>query len=82
MLRGMFSGALGRLEVRSDKIEGQLGRCQYNLRRYPSDLGVAYNGRKFCGAKAFEPATITLSPTIAGFEPIDRAAIIAILLGR
>ncbi len=82
LLRGMFSGALGRLEVRPDRIEGQLGRCQYNLRRYPSELGIAYNGRKVCSARFFEPATITLSPTIASFEPIDRAAIIAILLGR
>jgi hypothetical protein len=82
MLRGMFGGALGRLEVRSDRIEGQLGRCQYNLRRQPSDLGVAYNGRRVCSSRSFEPATITLSPEIAALEPIDRAAVIAILLGR
>jgi hypothetical protein len=82
LLRGMFSGALGRLEVRADRIEGQIGRCQYNLRRDASELGVAYNGRRVCGSMSFEPATITLSPTIAALEPIDRAAIIAILLGR
>jgi len=81
-LRGMFSGALGRLEVRSDRIEGQIGLCQYNLRRHESELGVAYNGRRVCGSKSLEPATITLSPTIAALEPIDRAVIIAILLGR
>jgi hypothetical protein len=82
VMRGMFSGALGRLEVRSDGIEGQLGRCQYNLRRYSTELGVAYNGRRVCGVAPLEPQTITLAPTIAAFAPIDRAAIIAILLGR
>jgi hypothetical protein len=82
-LRGMFSGALSHLEVRSDGIAGQLGRCQYNLRRYPSELGAAYNGQRICRvATSFEPATITLAPTIAALEPIDRAAIITILLGR
>ena len=82
VLRGMFNGALGRLEIRTDRIEGQIGRCQYNLRPHPTDKGVAYNGRRVCGGTPFEPAAMTLPPTVMELEPIDRAAIIAILLGR
>lgn len=81
VLRGMYGGALGRIELRPDRIEGQLGRCQYNLRSSASDLGVAYNGRKVCGSNAFLPTTLTVAPPLAAMEPIDRAAIYAILLG-
>jgi hypothetical protein len=81
-LRGLYSGTLGNLEVRSDRIQGQLGRCQYNLHRHDSDNGVAYNGRRICGQRWLEPATFTLSPGLASLDPIDRAALIAVLLGR
>jgi hypothetical protein len=81
-LRGLFSGVLGDLEVRPDRIEGQLGRCQYNLRRYASEEGAAYNGRRICGQRWIEPATVTLSPGVTSLEPMDRAALIAVLLGR
>jgi hypothetical protein len=81
-LRGLFSGVLGNLEVRPDRIQGQLGQCQYNLRRYVAEEGAAYNGRRVCGQRWMEPATFTFSPGIAALEPIDRAAVIAVVLGR
>jgi hypothetical protein len=81
-LRGIFSGALGDLEVKPDRIQGQLGRCQYNLRRHVADEGTAYNGQRVCGHRYMESATFTLSPGIAALEPIDRAALIAVMLGR
>jgi hypothetical protein len=81
-LRGIYSGTLGDLEVRPDRIEGQVGRCQYNLRRSDSDQGIAYNGRRICGQRWMEPATLTLSRGLASREPIDQAALIAVLLGR
>ena len=81
-LRGLFSGALGDLEVRSDRIQGQLGHCQYNLRRHNSDQGAEYNGRRICGQQWMEPTTFTLSQGLASLEPINRAALIAVLLGR
>jgi hypothetical protein len=81
-LRGIYSGVLGDLEVRSDRIQGQLGRCQYNLLRSTTEPGASYNGRRVCGRRWIEPATVTLSPGITGLDPIDRAALIAVLLGR
>ena len=81
-LRGLYSGTLGSLDVRSDRIEGQLGRCQYNLRRSESEDGIAYNGRRICGQRWVEAATFMLSPGLASLAPIDRAALIAVMLGR
>jgi hypothetical protein len=81
-MRGMFRGLLGSIEITPERIQGQLGSCQYNLRRYPSSNGVAYNGRRFCGPNNVEPTTVNLAPTIASLPPPERAAIIAILLGR
>ena len=82
LMRGMFGGILSSLEVTSEHIQGQLGRCQYDLQRYPAATGVAYNGQRVCGAHIMEPTTITLSPTINGLPPLERAALMAILLGR
>jgi hypothetical protein len=81
-MRGMFSGILSSLEVTPERVQGQLGRCQYNLRRYEVEAGVAYNGRRFCGVNMIEPTTITLAPSIDALPPLERAAIITILLGR
>jgi len=81
-MRGLFSGVLGDLQVKSDRIQGQLGRCQYNLRRQAVDDGAAYNGQRVCGRRYMESATFTLSPGIAALEPVDRAALIAVMLGR
>ena len=81
-MRGLFSGVLGDLRVKPELIQGQLGQCQYNLRRGADDEGTSYNGQRVCGRRYMESATFTLSPGIAALEPIDRAALIAVLLGR
>jgi hypothetical protein len=79
-MRGLFAGALGDVEVRSDRIQGQLGRCQFDLRASPG-AGHTYNGQRWCG-RANAPTTLTLTPEIAGLGPLDKGALIAIMLGR
>lgn len=79
-MRGMFAGALGDLEVRSDRIQGQLGRCQFDLRAAPG-ASYAYNGQRWCG-RASAPTTLTLTPEITELAPLDKGALIAIVLGR
>jgi hypothetical protein len=81
-MRGMFAGLLSSLEVTPEQIQGQLGRCQYNLRRYPSEAGIAFNGRRFCGTNIIEPTTTTFAPSINELPPLERAALLTILLGR
>jgi hypothetical protein len=83
-MRGMFGGTLGSIEVTSERVQGQLGRCQYNLRRYDQEENgvIAYTGRRFCGRNIIEPTTVKFAPTIFYLPPLERAAIISILLGR
>ena len=83
-LRGMFAGSLGELEVRDDRIQGQLGRCQFDLRGGPAPgaapgAGKFYNGQRVCGG-AMRSTTLTLSPQIEALTPLDRGALIAIVL--
>ena len=81
-LRGSFAAAPANLQVRSDRIQGQIGRCQYDLQAADAkDGGRAYGGARVCGSGS-EPTTVTFSPQIAGLEPQDRGALIAIILGR
>jgi hypothetical protein len=79
-LRGMNAGTLGELEVRSDRIVGQLGGCAYDLRQASSACGTTYSGQRWCGGLPHQ-AELTLPPTIVALEPIDRAALLAIFLG-
>jgi hypothetical protein len=80
-LRGLFNGILGDLEVGPDRIQGQVGRCQYSMRSYASENGASYEGQRTCGQRPLEPAALTLSPAIAALEPLERGALIAVLLG-
>lgn len=82
-LRGMFAGKVGDLTVQSDKIQGQLGQCQYDLRAVAANDATsrAYNGSRRCGMGS-QPTTFTMSPQMADMDLEDRGALIAILLGR
>jgi hypothetical protein len=79
-VRGMNGGRLGELEVRSDRIVGQLGGCSYDLRQSASACGTTYSGMRSCGGMPHN-AELTLPPTVATLQPIDRAALLAIFLG-
>jgi hypothetical protein len=78
-VRGMNRGMLGELEVRSDRFVGRLGGCSFDLHQVSDACGKTYSGPAFCGSSPY--AEITLPPSIAALEPIDRAALLAIFLG-
>ena len=82
-LRGMFAGKVGDLTVQSDKIQGQLGQCQYDLHAVAATDAAsrAYNGSRRCGMGS-QPTTFTMSAQMADMDLADRGALIAILLGR
>jgi hypothetical protein len=79
-VRGINGGQLGELEVRSDRIVGQLGGCSYDLRQATDACGKTYSGMRSCGGLP-QNAELTLPPAIAALQPIDRAALLAIFLG-
>jgi hypothetical protein len=79
-VRGINGGKLGELEVRSDRIVGQLGGCAYDLHQASHACGTTYSGSRSCGGLP-QNAELTLPPTVAALEPIDRAALLAIFLG-
>ena len=81
-MRGMFAGSLGELEVTDERIQGQLGRCQFDLRGAPAPgAGKSYNGQRVCGG-AMRTTSLTLSPQIEALTPLDRGALIAIMLSQ
>jgi hypothetical protein len=79
-VRGLNGGILGELEVRSDRIVGQLGGCAYDLRQASNACGTTYSGQRWCGGLPHS-AELILPPAIGALEPIDRAALLAIFLG-
>jgi hypothetical protein len=81
-LRGLFAGRLGTLEIRSDRVQGQVGACQYDLRCAASSYGAAYDGQRVCGVRLPESTTLTLSPAVTSLEALDRGALMAIMLAR
>jgi hypothetical protein len=81
-LRGLVGGSLGALDVRSDRIQGKLGGCSYDLHQATAVCGTTYRGMRACAQRLPEPAELTLSPAVASLEPLDRAALLAIFLGR
>ena len=79
-VRGMNAGTLGDLELRSDRIVGQLGGCSYDLRQASNACGMTYSGQRSCGGLP-QLAELTLPPTVVALQPLDRAALLAIFLG-
>src|SRR5690349_6366162 len=81
-MRGMLAGAMGNLEVSDDRIQGQLGRCQFDLKAMPpTDSGRGYTGQRICGGMR-ATTTMKLSPQILALNSFDRAAVITLMLVR
>jgi hypothetical protein len=81
-MRGMLAGGLGNLEVSDNRIQGQLGRCQFDLNAMPStNTGRGYTGQRICGGTRVT-TTLTLSPQIMALNQFDRAAVITLMLVR
>jgi hypothetical protein len=79
-VRGLNGGTLGELEVRSDRIVGQLGGCSYDLHHASAACGATYSGMRSCGGLP-QPAELALPPSVVALEPLDRAVVLAIFLG-
>src|SRR5689334_1124561 len=81
-MRGMFGGAMSNLEVSDSRIQGQLGRCQFDLKAMPStDSGRGYTGQRICGGMR-ATTTMRLSPQVMALNSFDRAAVLTLMLVR
>lgn len=79
-LKGVYAGALGDIELRTDSIRGSVGRCQYDLRRV-SRRGFWYEGRAMCPG-GLVPAQLGLPDELPGRPLLERAVSVAVFLGR
>ena len=79
VLKGLYGGKLGTIELLSDKMAGSIGGCSYDMVRAGTEF--RYTGRRVCRgmvgtAEIFLPADLATRP------PEDRAALIALFLGQ
>jgi hypothetical protein len=80
VLSGLYAGKLGELEMLPDRIVGQLGGCQYDLRLVPGP-GATFRGARVCTV-ASEPTELYLPPSVLPLPPRDRALLLALVLGH
>jgi hypothetical protein len=80
VMKGMYGGKLGTIELLGNKMAGSIGNCTYDLTRAGSDV-PHYTGRRACRGmvgtiELFLPVDLATRP------PEDRAALIALFLGQ
>ena len=82
VVKGLYGGTLGTIELLSDKVSGSIGDCTYDLVRAGagSDLPV-YTGRRACRGRV-SSAEIPLPADLARRPAVDRAALMAMFLAQ
>jgi hypothetical protein len=73
MLRGLYGGQLGAIEVRSDRVAGSVGAQAYDLRSACGDTRFT---------SGYGPTELLVPASVMALPAPDRAAILAIFLGR
>ena len=79
ILRGLYAGTLGRLEIGPAGVDGTVGACGYSLRQ-DAVAGATYDGQRTCRSQ-LEPVTLALPPGLEKQPSTDVAAVLALLLG-
>src|SRR6266542_1340204 len=74
VLRGLYGGELGEIEVRADRIVGSLGTQAYDLRKSCTGESSYTSG--------YGPTELVVPASIMALPARDRAAVLAIFLGR
>ncbi len=73
VLRGLYGGHLGAIEVRADRVAGSVGTQAYDLRS---------PGGNSCFTSGYGPTELVVPASVMALPARDRAAILAIFLGR
>jgi hypothetical protein len=72
---GIFGGALSNFDLSTDRINGRVGSCGYDVRWNGSE----YSGSRACGTR-IEPVSVSLPATMARWSDVEVAGCLGILL--
>jgi hypothetical protein len=93
VVKGLYGGALGSIEMLTEKVSGSIGNCTYDMIRAGTEVDVTarYTGRRACrvprragGVSQSYVGSAEISlPTNLGRRPaVDRAVLMALFLGQ
>jgi hypothetical protein len=72
---GILGGALSNFDLSTDRINGRVGSCGYDVRWNGSE----YSGSRACGTR-IEPVSVSLPATMARWSDVEVAGCLGILL--
>jgi len=74
-VNGLFGGAISNFELSTERINGRIGTCGYDVRWN----GSVYSGSRGCGMR-IEPVSVSLPATMARWSELEVAATLGLLL--
>jgi hypothetical protein len=82
VVRGLYGGRLGQLHMRADKLVGRMGWRAFVLHRAPDDPLVYQSEANAGQVTARGPTELTLPPSFRDRPTEEKAALLALFLGR
>jgi len=74
-VNGLFGGAISNFELSTERINGRIGSCGYDVRWN----GTVYSGSRGCGNR-IEPVSVSLPATMARWSDVEVAGALGLLL--
>src|SRR5215468_6629606 len=75
LVNGLFGGAISTFELSTERINGRVGSCGYDVRWN----GQFYSGSRGCGSR-IEPVSVSLPATMARWSDVEVAGALGLLL--
>jgi hypothetical protein len=75
LVNGIFGGAISNFEISTDRINGRVGTCGWDVRWN----GSFYSGSRGCGTR-IEPISVSLPATMARWSDVEVAGALGLLL--
>ncbi|HET9035308.1 MAG TPA: hypothetical protein VFN45_03860, partial [Myxococcaceae bacterium] len=75
LVNGIFGGAISTFELSTDRINGRVGTCGWDVRW----TGSYYSGSRGCGSR-IEPISVSLPATMARWSDVEVAGALAMLM--
>jgi hypothetical protein len=81
VLKGLYGGSLGSIELLAGKVVGSIGSCTYDLQRASAEAAFRYTGMRACLGRV--ASVEMMLPADLGRRPAtERAALMALFLGK